>query len=101
VRIGLHIVHILVPPLAKYYRNLAVGWLEWVGCRAVSGLEDERAVDGGSEERGVGVPPQGALLACDVELVGEIGRRLDGAVRYHVRPVGPPTQQLKYAMPVD
>jgi hypothetical protein len=83
----------------KYYWNFSIRHRERVASSAISGLYDERAVDGGPEERGMGVPPQGSLLARDVELVREIARRLYGAVRYQVRPIGPAIQQLKYAVP--
>jgi hypothetical protein len=83
----------------EYYWDFSIRRREGVASGAISGLYDEGAIDGGSQERGMGVPPQGALLARDVELVREITGRLYGAVRYQVRPVGPAIQQLKYAVP--
>lgn len=47
----------------------------------------------------MGMPPQGALLAGNFEFVGVAVPGLYRALGYHVRPVGPSSQYLKYAMP--
>ena len=62
-------------------------------------LDDEGTVDGGSEGGDVGVPPEGALLAGDGELVGVAVSGHDRALRYHIRPVGPAGEQLEDPMP--
>lgn len=96
----LQFVDVVVPPLAEHDDHLLVGLGgERVGAGAAPGQDDERAVDGGAEEGDVGVPPQRAFLARDVEAVGVVGGGPDGALRHHHRPVGPLRAPLEYAVP--
>jgi hypothetical protein len=68
-----------------------------IGGGALPEPYDESAIDCSTEEGVVGVPPQGAFLPGDVELVGEVAVRPDGALGDHRHPVVPTVSQLIHA----
>ena len=76
-----------------------MGFGERVGGAAGFRLDDERSVDGGADPRHVWVPPEGSLLAGDVESVCEALAGTYGALGCICRPVCPCAHKLHNAVP--
>jgi hypothetical protein len=62
--------------------------------------DDESTMQGGPEERDVSMPPEGAFMPDDVEHVGEVVVRQDGALGDHWHAVSPTVQPLLHSMPM-
>ena len=75
----------------------------WKRIRAgpVSRPDDQGSVQGCPEAGDVSMPPQGALLPGDVEPVGEVAVRQDGALGDHRHSVGPTVEPLLHSMPAS
>ena len=64
-------------------------------------VDDESAVDGGSEPGAVRVPPQRAFLLLDREPVLVAAAGPDGALRHELGAVSPRRPQLPNAVPAN
>ena len=93
-------LHIDVPPLTEDDGHLPVRLGVGVG-GAVLWVDDDGAMHSGAVEVAVCVPPQRPLLLDEVDAVGEVGARLDGALRDVLRPVGPRVPRLVHVVPVE
>lgn len=63
------------------------------------GEDDESAIDGGPQPRGMCMPPKRASLTCEGEVVDVAPPGLDGALSDVFWAIRPSAAQLPYAMP--
>ena len=68
---------------------------------AALGANDEGAMDAGTIQVAVRMPPDGALLLGQNDRVGEVGAWLDRALSYELRPIVPRVPRLVYAVPAS
>ena len=81
--------------------DLLVGHRKRVGSGPESRPDNQGPMHGRPETGDVSVPPQGAFLPGDVEPVGEVVVRQDGALGNHRHPIGPTVEPLFHSMPTS
>jgi hypothetical protein len=79
--------------------DFLVRFWKWISSGTKSWPDDQGTMNRCTEAADMSMPPQCAHLGDDVESIGEIRIRLDGALCYHPWSISPTIQLLLHPMP--